>query len=242
MDFSFASIFGSKPTAAPAAAAPAAPIVPANGAQPTTGAPAEAVAQPGATDPIPPTGLDLFAQLVQNNGTAPTAGAAPSFNITPETLQAATAKMDFLQGAPADAMAKIQAGDMTGLLELIQYSAKSSYQSALTHNMALTDKFVNDRLAHDQPEIDKRIARGLATSDLQTIEDLHPVAQDMFKQTMVSLQNKFPQATRAQLEGQAWKMMEEFGKQFDRTGRQQQQKADAAAPNWDAYGGFAQDQ
>lgn len=237
--FSFASIFGAPKPAA--AAAPAAPVVPANGNTPTTGAAAEATAPGAATSTVPANGLDLFAQLVQNNGTVAEGAQAPSFSIAPDQLTAAAAQLDFLRGAPEDAVSRIQAGDMTGLADLLQHVGRQGYQTAMSHSMALTNKFVGDRMTHEQSAIDQRIDTRLATSNIPTLEGLHPVAQGMFKETVSSLQKQYPQASQAQLQEQAWVMMEDLGKQFDRTGRAASAKAEAAAPNWDQYGGFSQD-
>lgn len=239
------------PAAAPAPAATPAPTgaAPSPAAAPVAqqGAPEGQHQAPGMPQPTSqasqtPGALDLFASLVQNNGAGQaTAAQAPSFTLPTETLQQASSKLDFAQGIPPEAIQRLQAGDMTALTEILNHTGRQAYQHAMTHSMALTDRFVSDRFQYESGLLDDRIGQRMATSNLQSVQELHPVAQNMFREAMRELQKGNPNATQAQLEAQAWTFLEEFGQQFNRTGRQQQQQQQAAQTNWDAYGGFTGD-
>lgn len=240
----WSSLVGSAPAPAAAPAPTPAPAPAAPGATAPAPQPAPAPAPEGLTglQPAPqaPSGLDFFARLVQNNGAGSNATAAPTFSIPQETLQQASSQLDFTQGIPPEAVQRLQGGDWTALTEILNHVGRTGYQAAMTHSMALTNRFVDDRLQHEAGTLDQRIGHRLATSNLPSIAELNPIAQTMFRDTMTHLQTAYPGASQAQLEQQAWTLMEDLGKQFDRTGRQQQQQQRAAEPDWDAYGGFTQ--
>lgn len=241
--FSLSTMF-SRPAAQPAQPAAAAPTTQANPTSTPNPDPSAPSAQPQAMQ-TPPTkmveGLDLFAEMFQNSGASSASKQAPSFTIPTEALEAAKGKMNFLDGAPEEAMQKLQNGDLSGLNDMLNHVGRQAYAAALSHGSQVTGKFLDDRMGFERDQFGGLIDERLATNNLDGIQDLHPVAQDLFRQTVVSLKKNFPQASSEQIQAQAWAMLESLGGQLDRKGRMQEQQKQAAEPDWDKYAGFAGD-
>lgn len=221
--------YGSQPTAQP--------IKPdANGNMPNATHPAQPT--PAPVQELNP--LDLYGQLSQNsiNPGKP----APAFTIPTETIQAAASKLNFLGGIPQDAMAKLQAGDLSALPDVLNAVGRQAYQTAVEHQTAVTGQFLDTRFQHEQEAMDNRMSGKLVASNLKSIEHLHPVAQGMFKQTVEGLRQQYPGASQAELENAGWEIFQDMSGQFDRNGQQAQQQQAAVEVDYDAMGGFGGDE
>lgn len=203
--------------------------------QPTPGNPTSQPTAEGQGGEFNP--LDALSVLRQNSGTPST--TAPSLSFTPEQLSEASSKLDFAKLIPQDSLAKLQEGfangDLSALPEVLAGLAKNSWQLGLQHNTALVDTYVNNRLSFEQDNQARTVREGVLTSQLQSIQSLHPEAKQFFVSTAKQLSNKYPEATPKQIEDEVWTIMRSFSKELDVDGKNQQIQAKAAEMDWDKY-------
>lgn len=236
----FSNFFGGTPAAAPAAqsAAPAQTNPgdqPANGGNPPA-AVTNAVATQTATAANPQNPLDFLMALGQNTQNAKP-DSPPSLSIPQDTLANISKSIDYSKHIAPESLQKLQAGDMTGLAEILNSTLQAQYQTIMHHNSTLTDKFVNDRLAHDRKSLQQTVRADIVDSSLK-ISDLHPVAQGMFRQIAKQLAGEYPEANPSEIEEQTWVALEQLGNQFNRTGKKEQAATKASEVDWDKFGEF----
>lgn len=193
--------------------------------------------QPGGQAPqaTAPKGLDLLNTIMQNESKQQ---AAPAFQIPPDKMGEIAGSLDFTGGIPQEAMAKLASGDLSALPDILNAVGRQAYTTALDHSMRVTDKHLGDRLKSHEASMSDNNRKQLVTSQL-SLEDMHPMAQAMFKDVSAKLASQFPDATPKDIEAQAWVMMEELGSQFNRTQKLQQRKLAAAETDWDKAAGFS---
>ena len=180
--------------------------------------------------------LDLYGALGQNN--ASSTKTAPEFNIPAEKIGEVAGKIDFAKSIPQDAMAKLQAGDMNALVEIVSAVGRTAYASAMEHSQAVTGRYINDRMAFEQEGFDQRVNSHLVTSNVKSISSLHPQAQAMFKDTLRKLQAQYPGASPEDLEGAAWEIHENMASQFNRNQQAQQEQSKPAEYDYDSMAGY----
>jgi hypothetical protein len=207
------------------------------GEMPNTGNPAEGATPTAGVAPTTQNPLDFYASLQQNTGNPGT--PAPQFNIPTETISKAAQQLNFANSIPPEALAKLQAGDLSALSDVLNSVGRSAYQAAIEHSTAVTGSFIDQRFQHEQGLLDGRISSKLVTSNLTSIKNLHPVAQGMFKDTVDRLRTQYPGASQEELESASWEIFQDMSGQFDRNGQQQQQQAEAEVIDYDVMGGFA---
>lgn len=245
MQFSLGSLFGGG--SSQSAAAPATQAASTGGegggqqASATQGQQPAQAAQPGQQAAAKPEGLDYLRELFDNKPANGQGKQAPRLQLTAEQIGGVAQKHDFSSAVPQEALQKLQSGDMSALGDILNSVGRQIYQQAMQDATYLTDHYVDSRVGHENESFDARVARSMSTSNIQGINDLHPVAQNMLKQTISQMREFNPQASQSELEAQAWQMLQSLGSQFDREGRAKQQRAQQAEPDWDEYGGFAKD-
>ena len=180
--------------------------------------------------------LDLYGALQQNSGNG--SKTAPEFAIPSETIQKAAGQLDFVKSIPQDAMSKLQAGDLSALGEVLNAVGRNAYSMAMEHGIAVTGKHIGDRMAFESEGFDERISTKLTTSNVKSIESLHPNAQSMFKDTLVKLRKEYPGASQEELEGATWEIFQEFSGQFNKDGKQQEQQQKAQEVSYDDMAGY----
>ncbi len=181
--------------------------------------------------------LDFYGQINQNSSNP--AKPAPAFNIPSETIKTAASKLSFVDSIPQDAMAKLQAGDLSVLPDVLNAVGRTAYQTALEHGTAVTGQFLDTRFQHESEAIDSRISSKLVSSNLKSIESLHPVAQGMFRDAVEGLRQQYPGASQAELESAGWEIFQDMSGQFNRDGQLARQAEVAAEVDYDKMGGFA---
>lgn len=196
--------------------------------QPANGQPA------GPAPTAAPQGLDLLTAMLQNKGTAQ---AVPAFQIPQDKMAEIAGGIDFAAGIPQDAMAKLASGDLSALPEILNSVGRQAYSTALDHSMKVTDRHLGDRFKSHEVAMSANNRQQLVTSQLD-LEDMHPMAQSMFKDVSSQLARQFPDASPKDIEGQAWRMMEELGSQFNRTQKIAAKQAASSEVDWDAAAGF----
>lgn len=234
----FTNLFASQQAAAAAAPTP----MPANtasdsqpGDQPTQQA-TTSVKQPTAVAQHPENPLDFLMQMSQNTANDQP-GQAPKLSIPQETLATVAKTLDYTKAIPPEALQALQNGDMSQLGVILNSALQAQYQTIMQHQSAVTDKFVTDHSAFSSKQMQQDVRTGIVDSSLK-IQDLHPMAQQMFRSTAKNLASQFPEATPQDIEEQTWAMMEQLGNQFNRTAKQQQTAQKASEVDWDNFGGF----
>ena len=236
----FANMFSAAAPAASAAptqsAAPAQPTAVTPGGDAPSSAAATSVATTTQTGVNPQNPLDWLMANADNNGNGQT-GQAPTLDIPQDTLATVAKSIDFSKHIPQEALAALQAGDMSQLGVILNSALQAQYATIMQHSAAVTNKFVGDRVSYEGTQNQQLMRNNIVDSSLK-IQNLHPVAQQMFRATAKQLATKFPDATPSDIEEQTWGMMEQLGSQFNRTGQQQAAAAKASEVNWDEFGSF----
>lgn len=171
--------------------------------------------------------------LFDNKGGKEASGQAPRLQLNGEQIGKVAAGHDYSSLVTPEAMAKLQAGDMSALGEMFNSLGRQVYQQAMQDATYLTDGFVDKRFSHADSQFEQRVARTTSTQNVQGINDLHPMAKNMLLSTVAQLREANPQAPQSELEAEAWELLHSLGNQFDRKGRQQQKQAQAAETDWD---------
>lgn len=180
--------------------------------------------------------LDFLMTVSQNTANGQT-GQAPSLSIPQETLANVANTIDYSQHIPQEALAALQAGDMSQLGTILNSALRAQYQTIMQHQSAITDKFVSDRSVYDQQNAQSQMRTSIVESSLD-INQLHPMAQDMFRSTAKKLAQQYPNASPKDIQDQTWTMMESLGSQFNRTQQNQVAAQKASEVDWDKFGGF----
>lgn len=178
--------------------------------------------------------LDLFGMLGQNKGNDQQ-GQVPQFLIPQDALTNVANQLDYSKAIPQEALQKLQAGDVSGLNDIINSALRQQYITMMTQIPQLTGAFVDSRLQHDRQGLKSEMRSQVVESSLNSLKDLHPIAQNMFRQTAKSLAQEYPDATPQEIETRAWEMMESLGNQFNRTAQTQQRQQKASEVNWDEF-------
>lgn len=180
------------------------------------------VQQPTQTAQNPQNPLDMLMTLGQTSSNGQDS-QAPTLSIPQDTLAKVASSIDYSKAIPPEALQALQGGDMTALGTILNSVLQNQYQTIMQHNTALTDKFVKDHSTHAQSGLQQSVRGSLVESSIN-LADMHPLAQNMFKQTARQIAQANPQASPAEVEASTWKAMEELSGQFNRT-----QKAQLAA-------------
>lgn len=231
----FSNLFATQ-AAAPAAVAPATTQAPGTEAVAPTSAATTAVDSGTASATNPQNPLD-FLMSVSNNKPNDSMGQAPELSFPQDTLAKVAQSMDYSKHIPQEALQALQSGDMSQLGVILNSALQAQYQTIMQHQAAVTNKFVADRAQYDGKQQQQAMRSNIVDSSLQ-IQNLHPMAQDMFRSTAKKLASQYPDATPADIESQTWVMMESLGNQFNRTAQQQQVATKASEVDWDKFGGF----
>ena len=231
----FANLFANQ-AAAPAAVAPATTQAPGTEAVAPTSAATTAVdsGTTSATNPQNP--LDFLMSVSQNKPND-SMGQAPELSFPQDTLAKVAQSMDYSKHIPQEALQALQSGDMSQLGVILNSALQAQYQTIMQHQAAVTNKFVADRAQYSEKQQQQAMRSNIVDSSLQ-IQNLHPMAQEMFRSTAKKLASQYPDATPADIESQTWVMMESLGNQFNRTAQQQQIATKASEVDWDKFGDF----
>lgn len=192
--------------------------------------------------PTPKNELDVLADLLQNSTTQQNADFR-AFSLPREKLTEAASKMNFTQNLPPEIMQGLQSGDMQAIMNAINFVGQQSYLQSMEHGMALTNQYLGDRFTHERDGINKHLKLEMQTSNVEGLDKLHPLAQDMFRRAQQNLINKFPTATKAEIEEATWQLMGSFGNQLNRESAANPLAAKPKALDdidWDQAGGFAE--
>lgn len=177
--------------------------------------------------------LDILSVLGQNNANSQTS-QAPSLSIPQDTLSKIAQSIDYSKAIPQEALQQLQQGDMSALGTILNSALQQQYVTLMEHQSAITNKFVQDRLAHEQGNLQQAMRGNIVDSSLN-IQDLHPTAQAMFRDVAKGFARQYPEATPQDIEQRTWEVMENLGNQFNRTQKQQAKAQTAAEVDWDKY-------
>lgn len=192
--------------------------------------------------PAPKNELDVLAELLQNGDTQQNADFR-AFALPREKLTEAASKMNFTQNLPPEIMQGLQSGDMQAIMNAINFVGQQSYLQSMEHGMALTNQYLGDRFKHERNGINQHLQMEMRSSSVEGLDKLHPLAQDMFRRAQQQLINKFPTATKAEIEEATWQLMGSFGNQLNRDSAANPLAAKPKAMDdidWDQAGGFAE--
>lgn len=198
---SFMDMFKPAPAAAPVAPV-AAPV--AGAPAPNTGGttvPATVDTPPGqmpGSNQVPVNPMDSYTKLF-DNATTP-ADKAPVFSLDPKVLGEAANSLNFTQGIPQELMAKATTGDAAAMIEMMNLVARNSYQSAMAHGTALTDRFVSARSEFDLKGIGAKVTQQLTNSALADSPNYqHPVVKAEFTRIANAFQAQNPESSPAEI-------------------------------------------
>lgn len=184
--------------------------------------------------------LDILTLLGQNNvnGNTP---QAPRYNIPQEELSKVTQGLSFTRNLPQEMLQRLQSGDVTALPEILDAFGRNLYQTTMTHNMGLTDKFVEDRFGFERQGLEGLVRENSTVRSLdQQLAHVHPYARGMLQDLAVKIRREYPNASEQDIMDTVTDVMSNMSKTFSQTPEAvaQQQRQQAAEPNWDSFGDF----
>lgn len=189
------------------------------------------------TQSTPKSGLDMFAELMQNDNSKGSSNQPSSLNIPQDTISKVADSLNFSDSIPPEAMQKLQSGDLSALPEILNSVAKQVYSQAMQHSTGVTDKYLAGRFEQERSFGEQQARVSSVTSNMN-ISDLPPVAQDMFKNTAKAVAQKYPDLNSKQVEEQVWSMMQDMSDKFNRNKMQQDKQKQTQEVNYDDFGGF----
>lgn len=184
-------------------------------------------------------GLDVLSVLLDNNGQQQK--SAPQFNIPRDKLSEIAKGLNFTQDIPQELMANLNPEILQALMPLLNHVGQQSYLNALEHNMQLSGKYLDSRFDFEREGLNSSVRQQSVTSNIQSIEKLHPMMQGMFRDAASKLAKEFPTATAKQIEEQVWSMFGQVTQNIDSNDPNKVQQRQASAPkeeDWDQAGGF----
>lgn len=190
--------------------------------------------------------LDWLNDFVQNTNNPATTQQRqkPSLNIPQDKLAEIAKGLSFTNNLPQEALQAVLAGDLSKLPDLLDAVGQGAYTTAMQHNMGLVNKFIDDRMSFEREDLGDYVGRQLTTRNFDSqLGNVHPYARKMMQDLAADLRSKYPDATEDDIQHTVWETMREMGTQFSNDPKtvQEQQKRQAAAPNWDSFGGFEGD-
>lgn len=209
-------------------------------------APNGTVPAAGATDPKKEvaSGLDAFNDLWKTDTTQNNASGQPLFNLSPEQIQAAASKQDFLKDvASAEQLSKIAAGgqDAVGaMLEIMQGVSRAVYaQSAVASTKLIEGALSKSGFARTS-DIETHFKKHAVSNSLHEANPIFssqaaaPIVEGL-KQQFIT---KFPNATPREVEGMIQDYLTKFTESFQAPQHKQQQEKQAkvdAAEDWSKF-------
>ena len=187
----------------------------------------------GTNEPSNP--LDVYAKMFEKVAQP---DVAPSLNLDPEVLSKVSSGMDFTHGVSQELMQKATSGDASALIEMMQMVGRNSYKAALSHQSALTDKFVGARTEHAMKGIGSHVKSEMTTNALAATPNYqHPVVKEQLNQLARQFSAQQPDATPDQVAGMAVKYMQDLAAAISPQQATPQQQAAKSEVDWDKYFG-----
>lgn len=155
-----------------------------------------------ASEPNP---LDIYNKMFENNTSGDT-DAPPSLSLSREALDKVTSQLDFSSSVDKAALDQFAAGDFSALPNILNKVAQQAYSTAMQHNSALTDQFVNQRSQYDSKRIAPAVKDTLTQSHLdKDLGDLanQPAMKAQMSETAGRLAKAYPDASPDWIASQA---------------------------------------
>lgn len=149
--------------------------------------------------------LDIYNKMFENN-TSGDDDAPPSLALSREALDKVTSQLDFSSGIDQAALDQFAQGDFSALPSMLNKVAQQAYATAMQHNAALTDQFVNQRSEYDSKRIAPAVKNTLTQSHLdKDLGDLanQPAMKAQMSETAQRLAKAYPDASPDWIASQA---------------------------------------
>lgn len=141
--------------------------------------------------------FDIYNKMFENTDSGDT-DAPPSLSIGKDTLQQVTGQLDFVSGLDQATLDQLQNGDLSSLPTLLNNVARQVYSTAMQHNAALTNEFVNKRSEYDStriaPTVKSTLTQARLDSDLGDLSK-QPAMKAQMTETAERLARAYPDAT-----------------------------------------------
>lgn len=182
---------------------------------------------------LPPNPLDTYTKLWEtaNQGTE----APPAFAVDSKVINEVSSSMDFVRNAPEDLMTAAQNGDMKAIMGLMNHAARKSYEAALSHGTALTDKYLNIRSQHDQAQIGHKVKSEMVSASFADIPNSsHPVVKQELRRIADGMQKMNPDMRPEEIVAATKEYFINVQNAMNGTGQQQQQQK-PDEDQWDKF-------
>lgn len=149
--------------------------------------------------------LDIYNKMFETTESGDD-DAPPSLALSREALDKVTSQLDFSSGIDKAALDQFAQGDFSALPSILNKVAQQAYSTAMQHNSALTDQFVNQRSEYDSKRIAPAVKSTLTKSHLdKDLGDLanQPAMKAQMSETAQRLAKAYPDATPEWIASQA---------------------------------------
>lgn len=189
------------------------------------------------TDQHPVNPMDAYSKLWDTTSTD--TSTPPAFSIDSTTLDKVSGSLNFTQNVAPELMQKATSGDMAALMQIMNQVGQQAYKASISHNSALTDKFVEARSRYDFKNIGSTVKQEMTSTALQTSvpNATHPVVKAELSRIANAMQKQNPDATPQEIADSAKKYFNELYSAVNPGQTQQEQQAATGEQDWDKYFG-----
>lgn len=145
-------------------------------------------------DGSPKNPLDSFKGMYDAKDTSADA-KPPKFALDPASLETAAKSLKFSSHVTPELAQKLQSGDATALAAAFDELGRSVYQTVMSHQSTLTDRFVDARMSHDRKGLGQSVHSVLTANSLAKLAEKNPVLKEHVTEIGDKIASKFPDAT-----------------------------------------------
>lgn len=167
-----------------------------------------------AGDQIPKNPLDSFTGMYDTKSRG-TDEVPPVFALDPASLRTAASQLNFSAHVTPELAQKLQSGDATAVADAFNELGRQVYQTTMSHQSTLTDRFVNARMTHDRKGLGQSVHSVLTANSLAKLADQNPVLKEHVTEIGDKIASKYPDATPDWIAEQTKNYFVTMAKQLD---------------------------
>lgn len=159
--------------------------------------------------------LDSFAGMYDTTANKAGEIKPPVFALDPTALATASQSLKFSSHVTPELAQKLQSGDPAALAEAFDAVGRQVYQTVMSHQSTLTDRFVAARMDHDRKGLGQSVHSVLTANSLAKLAEQNPVLKEHVQEIGDKIASKFPDASPEWIANQTKEYFVTMAKQLD---------------------------
>lgn len=188
-------------------------------------------------DGSPKNPLDSFKGMYDNVPMGDDA-KPPVFALDPKALETAASSLKFSSHVTPELAAKLQSGDPVAIAAAFDAVGRQVYQTVMSHQSTLTNRFVDARLSHDRKGLGQSVHSVLTANSLAKLAENNPTLKEHVQEIGDKIASKYPDATPDWIADQTKNYFVQMAKQLDPSldsAKVDKEKKQAADINWEDW-------